>query len=260
MQIVRKITLFSILLIISLASVFPVLAQSEDELVLTLNRDFGYAGFNGTDIQGTFSLKATGPEDLVKVIFYIDDKVIGEDGEAPFKIQFNTDSYGVGAHTLSATGMTSAGKEIKSNVYEKNFVSADESWKTAMGVVGPILILVLGISLISIIGPVVMGRNKKGSIPLGAPRSYGLGGGTICPRCGRPFAINFFALKLVVGKLVRCPHCGKLGVMPRRSPAELKKAEEAELAMAAEDEPQVKGISEEEKLQKELDDSRYQGM
>jgi hypothetical protein len=260
MRILRKLSLFTILLILSLAYVFPVFAQSEDELVLTLNRDFGYAGFNGTDIQGTFSMKATGPKDLVKVIFSINDTVIGEDAEAPFKIQFNTDSYGVGPHTLSATGMTSSGKEIKSNVYVKNFVSADEGMKTAMKIVVPLLILVLGISLVSIIGPVLLGRNKKGSIPLGAPRSYGMAGGTICTKCGRPFAINFFALKLVFGKLVRCPHCGKLGVMPRRSLAELKKAEEAELAMAAGDAPQVQGMSEEEKLQKELDDSRYQGM
>ena len=129
-----------------------------------------------------------------------------------------------------------------------------------MKIVGPILILTLGISLVSIIGPVVLGRKKRGSIPLGAPRSYGAAGGTICSRCGRPFAVNFFAPNMVFGKLVLCPHCGKVGVMARRSPAELQMAEEAERALAAESAPQVQGMSEEEKLQKELDDSRYQGL
>jgi DNA-directed RNA polymerase subunit RPC12/RpoP len=260
MQTIRKLSWLSILATLALVLVFPVLAQSGEELVLTVNRDFGYSGFNGKDIQGTFSMKAAGPEDLVKVAFYIDDEEIGDDTEAPFKIQFNTGGYSLGVHSLSAIGMTSDGKEIKSLVHEKNFVTADEGMKTAMRIVVPLLILVLGISLVSIIGPVLLGRNKKSSLPFGAPRSYGAAGGTICSKCGRPFALNFFALNMLFGKLVRCPHCGKVGVMARRSPTELKKAEEAELAMAAGDAPQVQGMSEEEKLQKELDDSRYQGM
>ena len=257
---IRKLSWLSILVALALVWAIPVLAQTADELVLTLNRDFGYAGFNGKDIQGTFSMKVTGPEDLVKVIFYVDDTVISEDAEAPFKVQFNTDRYGLGLHTLSAIGMTAGGEEIKSPGYEKNFVSADEGWKTAMKIAGPILILTFGISLVSIIGPVVLGRKKRGSIPLGAPRSYGAAGGTICSRCGRPFAVNFLAPNMLVGKLVVCPHCGKVGVMARRSHAELQRAEEAERAMAAESAPQVQGMSEEEKLQKELDDSRFQGM
>ncbi len=48
--------------------------------------------------------------------------------------------------------------------------------------------------------------------------------------------------------------------MARRSPAELQQAEAAERVLAAEGAPQVQGMSEEEKLQKELDDSRYQGL
>ncbi len=260
MPTIRKLSWITILIALALVWAFPALAQTADELVLSLSRDFGYAGFNGKDIQGTFSMKVTGPEDLVKVIFYVDDTVIGEDAEAPFKVQFNTDSYAQGLHTLSAVGITAAGKEIRSAEYEKNFVSADEGWGSAMEIVGPILILTLGISLISIIGPVVLGRKKRGSIPLGASRSYGAAGGTICSRCGRPFAVNFFAPNMVFGKLVVCPHCGKVGVMARRSPTELRLAEEAERALAAESAPQVQGMSAEEKLQKELDDSRYQGM
>jgi DNA-directed RNA polymerase subunit RPC12/RpoP len=260
MRSLRKIPwlLFSFILVFSL--VFPALAQTEDQLVLTLNRDFGYSGFNGNDIQGTFSMKVSGPGNLQKVVFYIDDTQIGEDTEAPYRIQFNTDSYGLGMHKLSASGTTSDEQVLQSTVIEKNFVSSQEGWKTVLRIVIPILIVVLVISLVSIVGPMLLGRNKKSSIPLGSPRNYGVAGGTICSRCGRPFALNFFALNMFTGKLVRCPHCGKVGIMSRRSLQELQKAEEAELDMAAADTPQVQGMSEEEKLQKELDDSRYQGM
>jgi len=260
MHTMRKIIFLPILVLLALLLTFPVLAQSDSELQFSMSRDFGYASTNGKDIQGTFSMKVSGPEDLVKVTFFIDNTAIGEDTEAPFRVQFNTDSHPLGLHSLSATGITADGREVKSKVYERNFVSADQGWKDAMKFVGPILVLTLGISLVSILGPLLLGRKKRGSIPLGAARSYGTAGGTICSRCGRPFALNFFAPNMVIGKLVSCPHCGKVGVMARRSPAELQQAEEAERAMAVEGAPQVQGMSEEEKLQKELDDSRFQGM
>jgi hypothetical protein len=256
----RKLSLSVVLTLVLLAVVMPAWAQAEDELVLSLSRDFGYGGMNGVDIQGTFSMKAEGPADLAKVAFYIDETLIGEDSQAPYKIQFNTDNYGLGMHRLRAQGTTSAGETLQSNVYQKNFVSAGEGWKSAMSFLVPVLVLTLGISLISILGPVVLGGKKTGSIPLGARRNYGFAGGTICPKCNRPFALNFMAPNMILGKLARCPHCGKVGIFTRQSPAMLRMAEEAELALAKAAEPQVQGLSEAEKLKKELDDSRFQGM
>ena len=61
----------------------------------------------------------------------------------------------------------------------------------------------------------------------------------------------------MVGKLERCPHCGKWSIARRAMPAELAAAEERLMAdnqagqMAA-------GESEEEKLRRMLDDSRYE--
>ena len=249
-----------ILLCLTLIFTIPVLAQTVGELVLTLSRDFGYASLSGNEIQGTFSMKASGPVNLVKVVFFIDGKSIGEDSEPPFKVQFTTDSYSLGEHTLSAVGTTSDGQELKSKEYQRNFVSAGEGWKAAMTIAGPILVLVLGISLVSILGPLLMGRGKKGSLPLGAPRSYGVTGGTVCPKCGRPFSMHLLSLNLLVGKYDRCPHCGKWSLVTHATPTQLKAAEAAELALAAGDMPQVTGMTEEEKLRKELDDSRFQGL
>lgn len=231
-------------------TIFYAYAQ-DDQISLSFSRDFGYA--SSGDIQGVFSFHVKGPDNLARVAFFIDDQKIGEDSEAPFSLQFSTDSYPLGEHTLSAIGYTSDGKELPSNQVHRQFVSADEGWKAAMGILVPVLGLVVAISLISIVGPMLMNRGKK--TPLGAQRNYGFSGGAICPKCGRPFAMNIFKLNLLVGSLDRCPHCGKFSVVRHASMAELRAAEAAELDG---NQPQIEGMSEEEKLKKELEGSKYQ--
>ena len=61
-------------------------------LQLSLSRNFGYSSGTG-EIQGTFSMKAAGPADLQRVVFYVDDQVIGEATAPPFSLRFVTDSY-----------------------------------------------------------------------------------------------------------------------------------------------------------------------
>lgn len=246
----KKITLafFIMLLIGSL----PLIAYAqENQITLSFSRDFGYGA--GGDIQGLFSFRVAGPDELVRVEFFIDDQKIGEDTQAPFSLQFSTDNYALGEHTMSAIGYTADGKELPSNQYHRNFVSAEEGWKAALRIIGPVFGLVIAISLVSILGPVLMDRGKK--TPLGAPRNYGFSGGAICPKCGRPFVLHVFKLNLLVGALDRCPHCGKFSLVRHASLADLRAAEAAELDGS---EPQVNGISEEEKLRKELESSKYQ--
>ncbi len=55
-----------IVILASLFTVTTVFSQTE-ELSLRLTRDFGYGGLNN-DIQGLFSMKVSGPADLVKVV------------------------------------------------------------------------------------------------------------------------------------------------------------------------------------------------
>ena len=234
--------------------VISALAQGEGELILTLSRDFGYS--SGGDIQGTFSMKVSGPEDLQRVVFLIDGKPIGEDAEAPFSIQFHTGNYSLGTHTLSAVGYTRDGRELHSNEARRVFVRADEGGKAALRIAGPIVGVTFGIILLSTLLPILMGRRKGSGIPLGAPRSYGMLGGTICPKCKRPFGIHIWGLNMLAGKLDRCPHCGRWSLVRRVSPQELKSAEAAELEMADGGEG-MPAISPEEALRKDLDDSRY---
>jgi len=234
----------------------PVFAQEgEVELKLSMSRDFGYASGTG-DIQGTFSMRATGPDNLVKVEFLIDDQVVNTDVESPFRFQFNTDSYPVGLHNMSAIGYTQDGLTLKSTSYQRNFVSAEAGGRAAMNIVIPLLTVIVGLMVLSYLLPALFQRGKH--VPLGAQRNYGVPGGTICPQCKRPFALNFLSLNLIVGKLDRCPHCGKWSIVHRYPIEMLRTAEAAELAGSEESTGQFNGQTDEEKLNKALDDSRYQ--
>jgi hypothetical protein len=252
-----KLRLYPILacLLIALMVTSPAYGQNEEQLVLRLNRDFGYGGM-GNDIQGLFSLEIRNPPaDLARVEFTIDGELLAEDSEAPFKIQFSTDSYALGEHVLAATGYTTDGKSLVSNHFNMEFVSADASWQGVLKIIGPVFAIILVVLAISFLISLKTGRKQAG-LPLGTPRSYGFKGGAICPRCSRPFAFQLMALNMgPFHKVDRCPNCGRWGFVRRRSIDELRAAEAAELDGVQQFEPE---ISEEEKLRKEIDDSRYQ--
>jgi DNA-directed RNA polymerase subunit RPC12/RpoP len=232
-----------------------VRAQGEAELILSVNRDVGYSSGTGR-IQGAFTMRVSGPDNLQRVVFLIDGQSIGEDTQAPFSIQFHTGDFSLGVHTMSAVGTTSDGHELRSNETRREFVSAEEGWQTGMKIAFPIIGIAFGAMLLSFLLPAVLGRGKRRVVPAGAPRSYGMLGGTICSKCGRPFGIHVWGLNMVVGKLDRCPYCGKWSVV-RRVPMEaLKAAEAAELDMA-EGSDSALAYSSEDALRKELDESRF---
>lgn len=247
----RSLALVSV---ICLLGVGPALAQSEGGLELGLNRDFGYGGFG--EIQGLFTMKASGPEDLARVDFRIDGVSIGEVNEPPFRLQFHTDSFDPGLHTLSAVGYTSAGAELHSNEIRPEFLSKETAGQATTKVIVPMIVVVAVIALAGTVGTLLASR-RRGVVPLGQPRTYGMAGGTICRKCGRPYALSSLGMNLVVGKLAACPHCGKWAVA-RSLPLEvLRAAEEAEKARG-EGVPLVEGPGEEETLRRAIEESRYQ--
>jgi len=244
---------FLIAMVISLVAVLATQAQS-DELSISFSRDFGYSS-GGGDIQGLFSIKVGGPDTLTKVAFYIDEAMIGEDAEAPFKLQFNTDNFSLGEHAMYAVGTLSDGSELKTKIVHANFVSASEGTQAAVRILVPVLGLVVIAVLLAAVVPIITGRK---TIPLepGTPRTYTMGG-AICPKCQRPFAVHIFGINLGLGKLDRCPYCGKWSVVRRMPLQKLREAEEAELVRANEA-GTVQGMTEEEKLKKQLEDSKFQ--
>ena len=258
----RKLFLMTALiigLVLSMTALQNASAQNEiPELKLSLSRDFGYSSGTGR-IQGTFSMKVSGPQELERVVFLIDNKQVAEDSEAPFRFQFNTDSYALTEHSLNAVGYTADGSEIASNTIKVIFVSSEEGGKLVMTIVVPLVAVVLGLMVLSYLVPMLTQKGKS-KVPPGQPRNYGMMGGTICPKCSRPYSLNFLALNLGVGKLDRCPHCGKWSIVHRVPLDMLRTAETAELAEASRDEAAVEPMTDEEKTRKALDDSRYQDL
>ena len=254
------IHLFRLLLVVMCMLVFvsPVLAQETNPLTLRLNRDFGYSSGTG-QIQGTFSMRVSGPDNLSRVEFQIDGNTIGEATAAPFNLRFETGQFELGIHTMSAIGYTSDGRELRSNEITAEFVPASAATETLAKFLIPLAVVIGGIILVSTLVPFLLGRGKTSNVPLGAPRNYGTFGGAICPKCGRPFSRHIWGINLMVGKLDRCPHCGKWSIVRAQPLSVLRQAEEAELANA-DHEGQLQETSEEERLRKELDNSRYQDL
>ncbi|MBN2503195.1 MAG: hypothetical protein JXB38_20625 [Anaerolineales bacterium] len=239
-------------LVLALILAAPVLAQDgEGGLTLKLNRDFGYGGLDGK-IQGTFSMRVSGPDTLARVVYFIDDQQIGEVTGTPFNLQFNTGNFDPGWHTLIATGYLTDGSELTSNQVRAYFITAEEAGQNTLGLVLPILGIVLAVSVIGILVPLLTGRQDKVR-PVG---EYGAAGGAVCKACGLPFSRHYFAPNLVVGKLERCPHCGKWQIAARAYGSSLVSAEERLRADREEGVMQV-DESEEDDLKRMLDDSRF---
>ncbi len=244
------------ILILILGFGLPARAQDQNQLTLSMSRDFGFA--SGGQIQGTFSMKVSGPSNLVKVDFMIDGKTIFEATQAPFKVQFTTDSYPLGTHVFSAVGYLSDGTELHSQEFSREFVTASQGWQVAGRIIIPILAITVVIILVTTVIPLVSGGRGLKKLEPGTPRSYKLGG-TICPKCQRPFDMPILGLNLFTGKFTRCPFCGKWSMVHYKSMSELRAAEQTEMERANE-KPTVQGETDAEKLKKEMDDSRYQNL
>ena len=250
-QISRAFTLVA-WLAIGLAMAAPAGAQ-DGEVRLSLSKAWGYS--LGGQIQGLMNLSVAGPKDTVSVRFELDGQAITTVTQPPFSIQFNTDKYPQGWHKFSAIVQTAGGQTLESNTISAEFVSAEQGWRVAQRIIIPIGVVVIIAMLASLGGQFLMsGRGKQRPEP-GAPRHYGIAGGAICPGCGRPFARHFLSPNLLVGKLERCPYCGKWSVVAAASREALAAAQAAEVEAAK---PAVPEASPDETLRRQIEESRYQ--
>lgn len=245
---IRIVGAFLLALIFSLSP--PVLAaQEEPPLTLRLSRDFGYG--SGAQMQGRFSYRIEAPDSVVRVEFLLDGEIIGEDTEPPFRLAFTTGSYEEGWHTLSAVGYTATGEILAANSLQRQFVPVRQSFLAT----GGILLLVVAFVVVRYLFTRPRGTDAQGR----KRRGYGLLGGAVCPRCGRPFPLQLWSVNLAAGRITRCPHCGKWSFVQRASPQALAAAEAFEAELDAESELTPGGsMGEEERLRRRLENSRYE--
>ncbi len=222
--------------------------QEEPTLNLGLIRNFGYGGLG--KIQGNFTLRVVDPPaDLEEVIFYIDGVEMEKVSDEPYQIKFHTSEYESGERQMSAEGFLADGSVMRSNTVTKVFLSSDQAWLETQEVIVPLLVGVGALTLIGIGAPFLLGRKKEH-----IPGKYGPAGGAICPRCSLPFSRSFLAPNLMVGKLVRCPHCGKISILPAASSSNLQ---DAEKRLAGDENRQ--SISEgTDDIKKMIEDSRFE--
>lgn len=254
----HRIPRLSLLTLLFLALAVPVFAQDVEYRVQT-HRDFGYG--NGSEIRGSFSLTIYGNQDTIQSVTYLlDGKEMASVGEPPYKFSFNTGSYPSGPHAISALVSTRDGRKVTTPEVRLNFLSAEQESQSMQRIFVPVLGGILAITLIGVAAQYFMTRRDQSFHTPGAQRRYGIKGGTICPRCGRAYAIHFFSINLIGGVFDRCDYCGKWAFVRARSRAELDAAVRAEAAAALASEsslPAVEGQSEEERLRKMLDESKY---
>jgi hypothetical protein len=252
----KTIYLSILVMLLGLMMAQPAFAQETQELSLRLSRDFGYSSGMGA-IQGTFSMRVTGPDNLSRVEYFLDETKIGEVDQAPFNLRFSTDNFELGNHRLFALGYTQDGKELRSNEIQVEFVSASAGMEAVGSILIPVLVVV-GLGMLFSFVATLASSRKLEHLPPGAARKYGSAGGAICPKCQRPFSRNFLSPNMLVGKLERCPFCGKWSIVPARSMQDLKAAEQAEIQDAILG--AAPGLDEEEKLRQELEKSRFQDL
>jgi Zn ribbon nucleic-acid-binding protein len=164
----------------------------------------------------------------------------------------------LGFHDLSAVVLTKDGQTLTTAVQRYEFASAAQESAAVRNIIVPLLSVVF-VVIVVVIGIQVLTsrRRPKVNTPLGAARHYGINGGTICPKCHRPFALHWWALNAgITAKVDRCDYCGRYGFFKRYSREELAAAEAAEQQMAQPETP-IQPASAEQKLKEMLDESRY---
>ncbi len=243
----RNQSLVFIICLLAWAALVGSAAAQESELTLYVRRNFGYGG--GSQIQGNFRCEIEGPVDITSVTYYVDDQVLATTTEAPFTVNFETDTYPHGVHEMRATALTADGRTLTSNTRKFEFVAAEVGWQVA-GQMGGTILAVVGGAMLVVFGlqTWLVNRDRKAG-----GKGYGLFGAAVCPKCGKPFGMHLWGLNALGGKYDRCDHCGKWSIVRRASPAALAAAEAADAPAASI--PAAEAVKERERRQ--MDDTRY---
>lgn len=215
----KKVLIFLMAILLLLLPTGALAQQSQPGLQLGLIRNFGYGGLG--KIQGRFTLRINEPPPLLETVeFYFDDKLISASQGSPYEFKFHTSNFQDGEHVFSAVGYLKDGTRVESSRITKVFLSSEQAWTDTQGLLVPLLLFTGILTVLGIAVPVLASRKKE--FVLG---KYSPAGGVVCPRCELPFSRSVLGPNLLVGKLVRCPHCKKISLRPRASLSQLQEAE-----------------------------------
>jgi len=204
---------------------------------------------------GNFNHSVNGPSENIRSVTYlIDGQVMATVNEAPFSLTYETGDYTLGLHELSARVETLDGRTVETAVRRFEFVSSEVEFASVRSIIVPIMVAVLLMMIIGIGSQFLIMRGKNNHLEPGTPRTYGIRGGAICPRCSRPFSRHLWAFNLGPKMYDRCDFCGKWSLVGRASQDELRAAERAELVAA---QPNLVEKNKEDDLRRMIDESKY---
>ncbi len=241
-----------------LAALAPLPLSAQDrpaQLLLRLRRDWGYGGAG--EIQGNFTLAVSGPEDVKRVAFLLDEQVVAEVAEFPWAWKFHTAQFSPGTHVIQAVGQLGDGSELWSNEIRVKFLSDVQAASATVRIVAVLLGVCGGLLALAGMATLWLSRGTRSQAETEGSRvRYGLLGGAVCPKCGRPFSLHWWAPNMGwFTKLDRCPHCGQWSRVKRASARDLGEAHGLGVDGLALD--NTHGLTEREKLHHELEESRY---
>jgi len=245
---------FPSFLILALLLIFAstpslIRAQAESQLSISMIRNFGTA--LGDNINGTFTIRTKGPDNLESVTFYLDSEPMGTVTTAPFNMKFNTDAYSSGMHTITAVGTTTDGQELQSNSITRNFLTSSDNTKSILLFVVPLILLIIAARFAA---NWISKRGQTSSPEVAA--IDGLQGGTICPKCHKPFSRHWWGLNFGTSKYDRCPYCHKWSMVTRQPPELLQAALEA-MVQAENISSKPSNDDDESSRKRHLDNSRF---
>ncbi len=240
----------SLLMALLIISPRCVSAQTDSELTISMLRNFGSA--LGGNISGTFTIRAKGPDKLDHVTFYLDNEPIGTVDSPPYNLKFNTSAYAEGTHTITAVGTTTDDQELQSNSITRNFLTQSESNKSIILFVVPLVLLII----VARFAAHWISKRGDSSSPEVAALD-GPNGGTICPKCHKPFARHWWGLNFGTSKYDRCPHCHKWSLV-KRVPPELLQASIDTMQQSETPSEETTTTDNKTDRKRRLDDSRFE--
>ena len=134
------------------------LAQT-GEFTISLHRGVGYS--LGSQVQGTFELRADGSAELGSVAYFIDGVKLGESSEPPFAVRFSTEDYTLGPHELRAEALTGDGREIRSNALLVEFVPQRAALTALRRVIVPGGLVLVAAAASMLLLSLVAGRHRR---------------------------------------------------------------------------------------------------
>jgi hypothetical protein len=220
-------TLAVFLLISMLTLVFISQVWAEPTISLSIDKTSGYNTPGNTEINGYFTVYASTSSDVERVEFYLDNVLQYNDTNSPFDWHFDTNDYALGQHNITAVAFGTSGQQISASL-STNIVDVPILWTTIV----PILLVVGSIALVLL----SVWFFRKGY------RSND------CPKCGYSAPQQFYFIHFGLRNyLKRCPQCGKFYFCGKSyKPSD------------NDDSPPKESPSDEDRLRKDIDNSKYE--